>query len=97
MNQSCSVRSSRSEWRRALDRVPEHVADAGRVRSERRRHACGQALRDEAHAFEHAGPREVQVHVVLEDDVDHREAERRLRPDDADAGEPLQVRGERIA
>ena len=82
--------------RRTLDRVPEHVADAGRVRAERRRDARGQALRDEAHALEHASPREVQIHVVLEDDVDHREAERRLRADDAHAGQPLQVRRQRV-
>ena len=82
--------------RRALDRVPEHVADTGRVWSERRRDARGQALRDEAHAFEDASPREVQLHVVLEDDVNHREAERGLRPDHAYTGEPLEVRGERV-
>ena len=82
--------------RRALDRVPEHVADAGRVWSERRRDARGQALRDEAHAFEDASPREVQLHVVLEDDVNHREAERGLRPDHPYTGEPLEVRGERV-
>ena len=82
--------------RRALDRVPEHVADTGRVWSERRRHARGQALRDETHAFEDASPREVQLHVVLEDDVNHREAERRLRPDHAYTCEPLKVRRERV-
>ena len=82
--------------RRALDRVPEHMADTSRVRSERRRHARGQALRDEAHALEDASPREVEVHVVLEDGVDHREAERGLRPDHAHTGEALQVRGERV-
>ena len=82
--------------RRALDRVPEDVADAGRVGPERRRDAGGQRLRDQAHALEHARAREVEVDVVLEDDVDHREAERRLRPDDADAGEALQVHGQRI-
>ena len=82
--------------RRALDRVPEHVADAGRIGSERRRDARGQALRDEAHAFKDASPREVQLHVVLEDDVNHREAERGLRPDHPYTGEPLEVRGERV-
>ena len=82
--------------RRALDRVPEHVADTGGVRSERRRHTGGQALRDETHTFEHASPREVQVYVVLEDDVNHREAERGLRPDHPYTGEPLKVRGERV-
>src|SRR5688572_8442528 len=82
--------------RRALHRVPEHVADARRVWSERRRHARGQALRDEAHAFEDASPREVLLDVVLEDDVNHRETERGLRSDHPHTGEPLEVRGERI-
>ena len=75
--------------RRALDRVPEHVTDAGRVWSERRRHISGQALCDKAHALEDTSPREVQVHVVLEDDVDHREAERGLRPDHSHTRKPL--------
>src|SRR5215203_180161 len=82
--------------RRALDGVPEDVTDTGRVWSERGNGARGQALRDQAHAFENPGSREVQFHVVLEDDVDHREAERGLRPHDAYTGEPLQVRGERV-
>src|SRR4029453_11976306 len=80
----------------AVDRVPEDVTDTGRVWAERRRDARGQALRDETHAFEHASPREVQLHVVLKDDVNHREAERRLRPDHAYTGEPLKVRRERV-
>ena len=83
--------------RGALDRVPEDVADAGRVRAERRRHTGRQALGDEAHALQDARARKIQVHVVVEDDVDHREAERRLRADDANAGEALQVHGQRIA
>src|SRR6188508_2359126 len=82
--------------RRALDGVPEHVADAGGIRSERGRDARGQALRDEAHAFEDAGSGKVEFDVVLEDDVDHREAERGLRPDHPYTGEPLEVRGERV-
>ena len=57
---------------------------------------AGRRLRDQAHALEHARPREIQVDVVLEDDVDHREPERRLRPDDAHAGQALQVHGQRI-
>ena len=73
------------------------MADAGGVGPERRHHAGGQAscvtrlIRSSTR-----GPREVQIDVVLEDDVDHREAERRLRPDDADAGQALQVDGQRI-
>ena len=64
---------------------------------ERRRDAGRQALRDEAHALQDAGARKVQVDVVVEDDVDHRKAERRLRADDAHAGEALQVHRQRIA
>ena len=97
MNQSCRLRRSRRDSGGALDRVPEDVADARRVRAERRHDAGRQALRDEAHALEDARAGEVQVHVVVEDDVDHREAERRLRADDANAGEALQVHRQRIA
>src|SRR6187402_1379008 len=82
--------------RRALDRVPEHVTNTGRVWSERRRDARRHALRDETHALEDASPREVQLHVVVEDDVDHREAERGLRPDHPYPSEPLEVCGERV-
>ena len=96
MNQSWSVRRSRSDSVGLSTRVPEDMADAGGVGTERRRHAGRQRFRDEAHALEHARAREVQIDVVLEDDVDHREPERRLRADDAHAGEPLQVHGQRI-
>ena len=72
------------------------MTDAGRIGPERRRHALGQALRDEAHALEHSRPREVELDVVLEDDVDHREPEGRLGADDADAGQALEVYRERI-
>ena len=96
MNQSCSAAQIAQRMRRALDRVPEHVADAGRIGTECRHDARRQRLANQVHALEHARAREVQIDVVLEDDVDHREAERRLRPHDADAGEPLQIDGERI-
>ena len=96
MNQSCSVRRSRSDSV-GLSTVyqktcPTPVASG----PERRRDAGRQRLRDQAHALEHARAREVQIDVVLEDHVDHREAERRLRADDAHAGQPLQVHRQRI-
>ena len=82
--------------RGALDGVPEHMPHAGCVRPERRGHAGRQALRYETHALEHARPGEVEIHVVLENHVDHRESERGLRPDDAHPCESLQIRSERI-
>ena len=96
MNQSCRVRSSRSECV-GLSTVyqktcPTPVASGPSVGVT----PAGRLFADEAHALEHARPREIQIDAVLEDDVDHREAERRLRAHDAHAGEPLQVRRERI-
>ena len=67
-----------------------------RVRTERWNHPSGQRLRHEAHALEHPGSREVEVDVVFKDDVDHREPEGRLRPDDANTGEALEVDGQRV-
>lgn len=81
---------------RTLDRVPEHVAHARGIGSERGRDALRQALRDEAHPFEHSSAREVELDVVFEDHVDHREPERRLGAHDADPGQALQVHGERV-
>ena len=73
------------------------MPDARRVWAEGRRDAGRQALGDEAHALQNASAGKVQVHVVVEDDVDHREAERRLGSDDANAGEALQIHCQRIA
>ena len=80
----------------ALDGVPEDVADARRVRPERRHDARGQRLREQVEPLEHARAREVEVDVVLEDHVDHREAERRRRADDPHARQPLQAHRERV-
>ena len=97
MNQSCRLRRSRSDSV-GLSSVyqktcPTPVASGPSVGAT----PGGQALRDQTHALQNASARKVQVHVVLEDDVDHREAERRLRADDAHAGEALQVHRQRIA
>ena len=82
--------------RGALDGVPEHVPNACRIGPEGRGDAGRQALRYETHALEHARPGEIEIHVVLENDVDHRESECGLRPDDAHPCESLQIRSERI-
>ncbi len=81
----------------ALDGVPEDVAHSRRVGSQRRRGALGHLGRDQAEALEDARAREVLVHVVLEHHVDHREAERGLRPDDAHTRQALEVDRERVA
>ena len=80
-----------------VDGVPEDMTDARCVGAKRRHRALGHLCRDEAETFEDAGPRKVLIDVVFEDDVDHREAERRLRADHAHAGEAAQVHGERVA
>jgi hypothetical protein len=61
----------------ALDRVPEDMPHAGGVRAEGRHHPRRQALAEEIQPLQHAGAGEVEVHRVLEDDVDHRKAEGR--------------------
>ena len=97
MNQSCRLRSSRSECV-GLSTVyqktwPTPVASGPSVGVT----PPGQALRDQAHALEHARPREIEIDVVFEDHVDHREPERRLRAHDANAGQALQVDRQRIS
>ena len=61
----------------ALDRVPIDLPERGGVRAEHRRDARGQPLLRDVHPFQHARPRPVVIHLVLEDDEDHREAEAR--------------------
>ena len=77
----------------ALDGVPEHVTDPRRVGPECRHRPLGHLRGDEAEALEDAAPGEVLIDLVLEDHVDHREAEGRLRADHADAGQSAEVDG----
>ena len=81
---------------RALDRVPEDLAHAGCIRPHHRRDARGQKAAGKAEPLQHAGARKVDVHRILEDHVDHREAECRGRANRAHMRQPLQVHGERI-
>ena len=80
----------------ALDRVPEDVAHAGRIGTQRRYGARGQRFAQELQSLEHPRAREVEVDVVLEDHVDHRETERRRRSDHPHARQPLQAYGQGI-
>ncbi len=80
----------------AFERVPEDVPDARGVGAERRHDPFRQRRAHQVQPLEHSCTREVQVDVVLEDHVDHRKAERRLRSDHTNACEPLQVRRQRI-
>ena len=79
-----------------LQGVPEDVSNAGPLRSEARRHSFRQKARQVVETFEHARPGPVDIDVVLEDDVDEREAEHRLRPYSLEPGETLEVRRKRI-
>ena len=63
-------------------RVLVDPADAGRVGTDRRRHAGRQPRRRAVEEFQHARARPVDVGAVLEDDVDERDAEEREAADD---------------
>src|SRR5687768_8642031 len=80
----------------AFERVPEHMADAGGVRAERRCRPLWKRCGDEAKTFEDARSREILIDVIFEDDVNHREAEGRLRSYGAHAGQALEVDRQRI-
>ena len=58
-----------------LDGIPEHMAHAGAVRAEGRRHTGGKERRGVVEPLQHPGPRPVDIRLVVEDHVDHREAE----------------------
>jgi hypothetical protein len=81
----------------AFERVPEHVANPRGIRSERRHRAFRQLRRQQAETLEDACAGEVRIDVIFEHDVDHREAECRLRAHHAHSGQPLQVHRHGIA
>ncbi len=80
----------------AFQRVPEDLAHAGRVGTERRHNAFRQLLCEKVQAFQHARPSPVKIDVVFEDHIDHREAKRRTRAHHAHTGQALQIRDQRI-
>ena len=79
-----------------LDGVPEDLAHRGRVGAEHRGDAPGKQRPHEVETLENAGPGEVEIGAVLQDDVDHREAKRRGRPDGPQAGEALKIHDHRV-
>jgi hypothetical protein len=79
-----------------LQRVPEDVADAGALGAETRSDAIGQQRADVVQSLEHARACPVDVDVVIEDDVDEREAEHRLRAHGFEVRQSLKIRCERI-
>jgi hypothetical protein len=81
---------------RPLHRVPEDVPDSRGVRAQGGHDARGQALGQQVEAFEHARARKVEVDPILEDHVDHGEAEGRGGADHPDTGQALEAHGQRI-
>ncbi|MNX81615.1 hypothetical protein D3C86_1133070 [compost metagenome] len=80
----------------ALDGVPVDVAHPGPVGTEHRGHPGRQGARHRGQALQDPRPGEVEVRLVVEDHVDHREAEGRAAPDRLDVGQALEARRERV-
>ena len=80
----------------AFHRVPEDVAHARRVRPEGGHDARWKRFRQQLEPFEHPRTGKVEVDPVLENHVDHREAERGRGAHHAHAGKPLQADRQRI-
>src|SRR5206468_3787184 len=72
------------------------MAHSRGIRAERGDHAARQRLREQVQPLEHARACEVEIDVVLEDDIDHREAEGRRGAHHTDAGQPLEAHHQRI-
>ncbi len=84
--------------KRALGRhhgVLVDPADAGRVGTQRRRHAIGKLALGGGQIFEHARTRPVEVGAVLEDDVHEAHAEEREAAHDARLGHAQERRRQR--
>ena len=72
------------------------MAHSRGIRAERGDHAARQRLREQVQPLEHARACEVEIDVVLEDDIDHREAEGRRGAHHTDAGQPLEAHRQRV-
>src|SRR5271166_359802 len=79
-----------------FDGIPEHLPHTGCVRPKHRSDSCGKKAAGCTQPFEYPSAGEVDVNVVVEDDVDHREPERRRRTDRLHTGQSLQIDGERV-
>jgi len=80
----------------ALDRVPEDLPQRGGVLGQVGHNARGQERAGQGQPLQYPLAREVEVDLVLEDDVDHREVELAGAPHRLHPGQPLEVHGERV-
>ena len=80
----------------AFHRVPEDLPQRRRVGRQVGHHPLGQVGRGQRQALQHPRPREVKIHRVVEDDVDHRKIEFARRPHGFHAGKSLKVDRKRI-
>jgi len=79
-----------------LECVPVDLAKAGGIRAETGGHAGGQHLLSDVELFQQTRPAPVEIVLVIEDHVDHGEAEHREGADRLEAGRTLQHGGERV-
>ena len=79
-----------------FDGVPEDLTEGRRVGGQIRRDSLGKKRAGQRQPLGNALAGEIEIDVVLEDDVDHREVEFARRPHRLHAGQPLQVDRERI-
>ena len=80
----------------ALDRVPENLAQGRGVGSQVGHDARRQERAGQGEPLQHALAGEVEVDVVLEDDVNHREVELAAGSHGLHARQPLQVHRQRV-
>ncbi len=80
----------------AFQRVPENLTYAGRIGTKRWNHTFWQLLGHEIQPFQYACSGPVQINVVFEDDINHREAECGTGANDTHAGQTLKISDQRI-
>ena len=90
------ARSRPRSWPCPFDRVPENLAERRGVRRQVRDDPLRQKRAGQCQPLGNALAGEVEVDVVLEDDIDHREVEFARRPHAFDARQALQVDRQRI-
>ena len=80
----------------ALDGVPENLPERRGIRADDGRDAGRQALLRDVHSLDDARACPVVIHLVFEDDEDHREAEARHAADGLYSRRAGEARGQRI-
>ena len=71
-------------------------ANAGRIRPEGRRDVVGYPVADVVQVLQDSRPRPVQVGAILEDDINEREAEKRIAPHDLRSRNGQHRRSQRV-